>query len=118
MPLAFPGVPGPQIFIHQLVDGRVLVVADKVVAADFAVGQQLQRALQRCGGVMEHDELNATVVVGRSVAGVVSGAAGATSQQDQRHDESKIFHGKANALKTVMQQCNVLPCACWPIATI
>ncbi|MNL07070.1 hypothetical protein D3C87_1277300 [compost metagenome] len=110
LPLAFSGVPGPQVFIHQFVDGRVFVVTDQVMAADFAMGQQLQRTLQRGGGVMHHHELDTAVVIGGRVTGVVARTTGTTGQEHQRHDESKKFHGRSNTRKTVMQQCNVLPC--------
>ncbi|MNL65226.1 hypothetical protein D3C87_1895290 [compost metagenome] len=94
MPLAFAGVPGPQVFIHQLKDGGVFVITNQVMAADFAMGQQLQRALLRCGGVMHHHELDAAVVIDRGMTGVEPGAAGTTGQQSQRGEESKKFHGR------------------------
>ncbi|MCY1453018.1 hypothetical protein D9M71_699840 [compost metagenome] len=77
-------MPGPHIFIHQLVDGGALVVADQVMAADLTVGQQLQRTLQRSIGVMHHHKLHAAVVIGRRVAGVETGAAGAAGKHNQR----------------------------------
>ena len=39
LPFALAGVPGALVFIDQLLDGRFIVVADQVMAADFAVGQ-------------------------------------------------------------------------------
>ncbi|MDT4876225.1 hypothetical protein FQZ97_1116510 [compost metagenome] len=64
IPFALPGVPGANVFIHQLVDGGALVVTDQVMTADLAVGQQLQRTLHRGVGVMHHHELHTTVVIG------------------------------------------------------
>ena len=43
---------------------------------------------------MHHHELHAAVVIGRGVAGVDAGTAGATGQQDQRDNQGKIFHGE------------------------
>lgn len=94
LPLAFAGVPGPLVFIQQFVDGATRVVADQVVAADFAVGQQLQRAFQRSRGVMHDHELDAAVVIGRRVAGVVARTAGTTGENEQGGEKGKEFHGR------------------------
>ncbi|MNQ95629.1 hypothetical protein D3C85_1111950 [compost metagenome] len=43
---------------------------------------------------MHHHELDSAVEIGRLVTGVEPGTAGTAGQQDQRHDEGKIFHGE------------------------
>ncbi|MNP52373.1 hypothetical protein D3C76_1467650 [compost metagenome] len=42
LPLAFTGMPGAIVLIHQLVDGRVFIITDQVMTADLAMGQQRQ----------------------------------------------------------------------------
>jgi hypothetical protein len=94
LPLAVAGMPGTVLLVHQLVDGGGLVIADQVVAADLAMGQQGQGALQRCRGVVDDDELGALIVIDRRVAGVDARAAGAAGEDQQGEGKNKKFHGK------------------------
>lgn len=59
---------------------------------------------------MHDHELHAAVVIGRRMAGVVTRGAGTTGQNEQRREEGKNFMAEDSTRKTVMQQCNVLPC--------
>ncbi|MOA67602.1 hypothetical protein D3C78_1948540 [compost metagenome] len=43
---------------------------------------------------MHNHKLNAAVVIGRRMAGVVARAAGTTGQNEQRSEEGKEFHGR------------------------
>ncbi len=91
VPFALPGMPGAAILVHQAVDGRRRLT-DQVVAAHIAPAEQLQRARQVGGGVMQHDELDAAVVADRAVAGVDAWAAGTAGQQQKQEGSGEQFH--------------------------
>ena len=105
-PLAFAGVPGALVFIHQFVEGR-RGIANQVVAAHRTVGEQLKRALQRGRCVMQHDELHTAVVIDRRMAGVHARPAGTTGQQQGRQNQGVYFHGLSFSVGADRQQHNV-----------
>jgi len=86
-------MPGALTLINELVDGAGGVVADQVMAADLAVGEQCQGAFKVGGGVVDNHELHAVVVIHRRMAGVHARAAGTTCKQKKHKGEVQGFHG-------------------------
>ena len=81
LPFADPRVPGAAVLVHQAVDGR-RGIADQVVAAHLGVRQQVERALQIGGGVVQHHILHATVLASGRVAVIDAQAARAAREQN------------------------------------
>ncbi|MNE68845.1 hypothetical protein D3C80_1645270 [compost metagenome] len=90
LPLAFAGMPGAAAFIHQLID-RTRAVAHQIMAADLAVGEQCQRAIQRGVGVVQDHELDTVVVVDRRVAAVDAQAGRAAGNGHQQQSDEGSF---------------------------
>ncbi|MNE66373.1 hypothetical protein D3C80_1619180 [compost metagenome] len=88
-------MPGTAVFIDQLINGRRRIT-HQVVTADLTVGQQLQGALQVSVGVVQHDELDASVLVDRRVATVDPQATATTCQGQQQENSNKGFHGEGH----------------------
>lgn len=86
-------MPGALALIHQLVNGGGGIVADQVVAADLAVGEQCQGAFKVGGSVMDDHELHAVIVIHRGVVGVQARAAGAARKQKEHKSKVQGFHG-------------------------
>jgi hypothetical protein len=63
------------------------------MAADLTMGEQRERALQRSIGVMQDNELDAVVLVGRGVAAVDAQARRATRNSNQQAGEQCFFNG-------------------------
>ncbi|MNJ80480.1 hypothetical protein D3C77_788760 [compost metagenome] len=61
------------------------------MAADFAMGQQRQGALQRGIGVVQDNELDAVVLVDRRVATVDAQACRATGDRQQQEGNQGFF---------------------------
>ena len=91
LPGAIPGVPGTAILVDQAVDGG-RAIADQVVTAHLALGQQSQGMGQVGGGVVHHDVLHATALAARAEAVVNNLSAGAGGQQQGGESKQNKAH--------------------------
>ncbi|MNE80097.1 hypothetical protein D3C80_1766400 [compost metagenome] len=64
------------------------------MAADLTMGEQLQRTLLGCVGVMEDDKLNAVVLIGRDMATINARATGAAGQKQKQQSAGEKSHRK------------------------